>query len=889
MRKTVGCASLDANKGSRMGKRNTFDMAKLKKTAIAAATLEILLASGSNAFANDGQVDWSCSPADNDQGWICQISPKPPGSRYTLPFTPEPDENARRQLGLTAAETDWVDESDLTEEQQSLKKPRCCGTYIEPTKKENEEPQDLRSAPLKAEADHSELNRDKEASLLGDVLLTQGYRQLRADSIVVNQQKGIARMEGNILVREPGILLVGDSAELNIDDNRAVIEGASFLAHQQHLRGSASSIEKSDDNAIVLNEGRFTQCEPDSNTWYLTGQEITLDPAAGQGKGKHVSVRIKDIPVFYLPYVQFPVGGQRQSGLLFPSFSFGEDGTSIAIPYYFNLAPNYDLTLTPRYMSDRGSMLEAEFRHLSEDFASGIKLGFLSNDKGGSDSDTDNLIRRGVITEEEGYPFRNQDRWLINFEQQGGLSSEWYSEIDFTRVSDEDYFRDLDTANIQVNSNTHLGQSGELGYYGDHWHYSIQAQAYQTIAIDTDTPYRQLPRININGHYQIGRHLTVDLDHEYVYFDHRSDLFEGAPRLTGQRANLNYQATYNYEWRWGHIRPGAGVRNITYAIDDEGLASGVNKTPSVTAAQGSLDLGLYFEREGRLFGSYLQTLEPRAFYFYSDYESHEELFNLTPQGADIDFDTSELTFSYDQLFRTTRFAGGDRIDDDNRLSIGVTSRFINPEDGKEHFRVAIGQTLYFDDRRVFTDEQVSTNRDSDLAAQFAMNLGNWEMSADAVFEDEEGHFVRSSTRVSYNDSDRKLFGFGHHYVKRPSERNELGEKVKRDLEQVDASLWWPLGDSISLIAASRYDFTNDNELETLFGVEYDSCCYSARLLLREWVDNDQLDELSDTELNTDQGIFFEFQLKGLGGLGNKVDGILRDAIEGYDAQEELIK
>lgn len=873
-----------------MGKKKTLRRTFGQWLAYPAALVTIQYAGMTFVSAETIELEWTCQVSEDDQSWQCDDKPRSGKSRYKLPFQTQTDENSRRSLGLSAAQLDWVNEEDLTLEQQLKMKDSCCGAYIEPSQEQLGEDTDLSELPLKAEADSSEITKNQEASLLGDVLITQGNRQLRADSITIDKDKGIAKLEGDIQVREPGILLVGQYAELNTTSNKAVIQDASFLAHLQHTRGSARSIEKNEDNSITLNQGRFTQCEPESNTWYLQGQTLELDPVGGQGKGKHVSLKVKDIPVFYLPYVRFPLGDQRQSGLLFPSFSFGEDGTSIVVPYYFNLAPNYDLTLTPRYMSNRGAMLESDLRHLSKNFATDIRIGFLADDEGGRDDDTDDLIRSGVITEEEGYPFRNQDRWLVNIDQTGGANSDWYSEIDYTKVSDEDYFRDLDTASIQVNSNTHLRQSGTVGYYGKNWHYRAEAEAFQTIAIDTDTPYRQLPRIDINGHYQLGRRLTLDLDHEYVYFDHRSELSNDeirSPRITGQRASLNYQAVYNFAWQWGHFRPSAGLRSVHYAIDDQGISEGVDRNPSITVPQGSLDLGLYFEREGSLLGSYLQTLEPRVFYFYSDFESHEALFDLTDQGGDIDFDTSELTFSYDQLFRTTRFAGNDRIDDDNRLSVGATSRFIDPETGKEHFRVAFGQTFYFDDRRVFTDQQRATERDSDLAAQFAMNLGNWTMSADAVFEGDEGHFVRSSTRFGYNYQDRRLFGLGHHFVKRPSEiRN--GEKVKRDLEQVDASLWWPLWNSLSLIAASRYDFTNDNELETLVGVEYDSCCYRARFLLREWVDNDQLVELSDTELNTDQGIFFEFQFKGLGGVGNKLDGILRDAITGYTAREERL-
>jgi len=845
----------------------------------------------------DSRYEWRCSPAGD--GWQCR-EVKANGAAYQRPThvtrhsaasakqSSNTDSAKRADLprDLNAAQVDWVKAENLTEQQRREIAQGCCGRYIEPVRSDADAQLDPASAPLRADADSSELLQNSLAILKGDVRLSQGSRLLQADSAELDQANNTAKLSGQIRLREPGVLITGSEMFLDIDSGDAKVSDASFVMHEQKLRGEASELQHSTAQTLTLMDGAFTQCEPESNVWELRGSELSIDQATQQGYGKHVRLNVKGVPVFYTPYLRFPVGDQRMSGLLFPTLSSGDaGGLDLAVPYYLNLAPNYDATLTPRLKDGHGAMLEAEVRHLSEHFNSEVSLGFLGSDDGGSDDDLDQRINDGSITASEAYPHKGQDRWLASIEQSGGLDSRWYSELDMTAVSDDDYFRDLDTASLEVSSQTHLEKTAELGYRGQHWSSSVRVTEYQTIT-EAREPYKQRPRINVDGRYRLADNWLLELDHEYVEFDHKDD----SNNTTGERVRLDYSLTWDKQWLWGFLKPSGKLKSLSYKLDEANLDASDRDSPSVTVAQGALDAGLFFERQG---AGYLQTFEPHLFYFYSDYENQDELVN-----AEVDFDTSELTFNYNQLFRDSAFSGGDRIGDDNRLSVGLTTRFIDDTTGVERLRASIGQIFHFDDRAISINQTTAealndasnTDPDSELATQVAAQIGDfWRFKADLMLDPDSNDKVsRGSTSLRYHDDSDNLFNLGYRYTrKNPITVNS--ELVEQHIKQADISFVLPLFGNWNVIGRQNYDFTNKRELETFAGLEYNSCCYRMRIVGRQWVDSDLLNIVDDSQLDEDKGIFFEFQLIGLGGSGNAVTSILKDGIYGYDTREENLK
>jgi len=912
------------------------------KTLLAMA---ISLACGNVSAQQEQHTQWGCL-ADDSGGWNCREEAAP-GPAYKRPLRSSgpinnnrgPKDSADSKTVYSHHRLDWVDEAQLSEAQRQQLSPGCCGAFIAPERTDAEAKLNPEQSPVRISADDGEAMQQTSSSVSGEVKIIQGYRQVEADSALVDQGANRAELDGNIRLREPGILVTGDTMDINMDTGAATITEAEYVLHLMGIHGQASRIDRNEDETLVMHDASYTQCEPEDPSWDIRGSKISIDPETEVGTARNLTLNIKGIPVFYTPYLRFPVGDKRQSGFLFPSISSSDNGgLDIATPYYFNLAPNYDATVTPRYISDRGFMLETELRHLNSYFDTVATFAFLSDDKGGGDTDLQRFVDLGLISENDASPYEGEDRWLASLAQSGGSGQRWYSNIDYSEVSDVDYFRDLDTASLSVNSETTLNQTAALGYRFNNWNVSATAQQYQSLIRNGGNQYKQLPKIKADGHYRWGD-IELELNHEYTVFKHQ-DADINTNIITGDRARLDYRLSWDKQWLWGFAKPTVGYRALAYKLDSENLLLGANNSPDAGAAFASFDSGAYFERSGSLFGrSYSQTFEPRLFYLYSEYADQSDFFNLTAGGSDIKFDTAGLTFSYSQLFRDTRFSGSDRIDDANQLSVGLTTRFINDRSGLEWLRLSLGQIFYFDDRYVSVNGQYnkssltdtntidtmvqlwqqdlqSSNLNTRINAQRQLDQLGLQIDDDSEFALEitgqlakrvrygsnlviknDGSQIESGDiYLRYFDDQARILNLSYRYNRMYSSvltetvnGNTVQSLVDNDQEQAEASIMWPVYNNWSVIAKTNYDIGRNRELETIAGLEYNSCCYRIRLLGRRWLDNDVagLSNISFDDLQMDKGIFFEIQLKGLGGIGGKLSGILEEGIIGYKQREEF--
>jgi LPS-assembly protein len=781
---------------------------------------------------------------------------------------------------------DWVPLSALSSDQKKALPPGSCGAYIAPLRQDSEANLNPFDAPVRASAKQSTLyqdnngNNDGRVVLIGDVVVTQGYRQAKSNQAQLDQSTDTLIMEGQLELREPGILVLGDSTVIKQQESTFEVNNATYVLHNQSIRGNAKQVVKTSDNKLNLNGGSFTSCEPGNNTWVLKGSKIILDTDARQGHAKHVRLVVKGIPVFYFPYLRFPLGNERLSGFLAPSFSFSEDGNDVSIPYYFNLAPNYDLLLTTHVIHQHGILYEGNFRHLSRSFYTRLNTAYLKDDKGKIDESDRSLIDQGTITEEQAVPFKGEDRWVLNINQKGGDGRPWSTEIDYTKVSDIDYFRDFNTNSfdgvaIADDDDNNLNQKLLTGYSFQNWDLGFDLIRYQTLSTTVTLPYEQLPALSADANYSFGErdlsNWSLELKHEWIKFDH-PDADEPNPILTGNRLRTEYGLGWNYEPEWGFIRPEVKVKHLQYSLDDNNFADGTNESPSITVPQTSLDMGLFFERGGN---GYLQTFEPRLFYLYSDFEDHSELFGLTTNNQNIDFDTAELTFSYSQLFRDTRFSGGDRIDDANQLAVGLTTRFFGNESGREWFSASLGQINYFADRRVTLNNSPQVENTSDIAAQITANPAeHWRISSDLLYDNELSKISRGNLKLTYQNDNKHLFNLNYRFVRGTTEDNFT--------KQVDSSIIAPLfSDRWHLLLYSAYDIERSRELDTLSAIEYRGCCYRIRVGYRVELDNDLADSIPDSELEYKYGSFLEFHFIGLGGTGKQLDSIFDENIDGY--------
>lgn len=812
-----------------------------------------------------------------------------PNPAISLPNTFVSSNNSHEVLSQTL---DWVPLSALTKSQKEALAPGSCGAYISPARNDAEATLDPKDAPMRATARSSRLFKNKDSTkdstadntsqviLIGDVVVTQGYRQIKANKAQLNQETGVLVMDGRLELREPGLLVLGSDATVNQNQNTLEVNQATYALQNESLRGTAARINKTTDGKLKLTSATFTQCAPGNNTWSLKGSQITLNTESQQGVARNARLYIKDIPVFYFPYFRFPIGDQRLSGFLAPSISVNDNSVNISTPYYFNLAPNYDLIFTPHVVDANGVLFEGNFRHLNKFFATNINAAFLSDDKSDVNSDNQALIDNGTITEAQAAPFAGEDRWLFNLDQEGGSNERWSTMVDYTKVSDIDYFRDFDSQTNNSQDDNFLNQRILTSYQLPNWRIGLEAISYQILDETIVQPFRQLPAVSALGQYrlleQTNSYVSVDLNNEWVRFDNVNNSTSNTTndsRPTGDRLTTDYKVAWNFEPEAGFLRPGIALKHLQYKLDTDNFAAGADRSPTITVPQASIDGGLFFERDG---GRYLQTFEPRLFYFYSDFKSHDALFDVTNDSQDINFDTSELTFNYNQLFRDTRFAGGDRIDDANQLAVGLTTRFFGNESGREWFSASLGQINFFDDRQVTLSNVEQTDGRSAFAAQITANPAQyWQISSDILYDDKNNETDIGNIRLRYQNETKHVFNVNYRFVRAATDIDSV--------RQVDTAFITPLGsDRWHLLAFSAYDTLLEREVDTVGAIEYNGCCYRVRFGFKRELDTALVNTIADEDLAYDEQVFIQLHLKGLGGNSTQLDALLTDNIDGYD-------
>jgi len=806
---------------------------------------------------------------------------------------------------------DWVPREKLTAAQLAETGPYCTGTYVEPNRPGKFDDTPMSEAPTYVSAKATRYEQEQEiATLAGDVVLRQGSMQAEADEARLHQLENRGELVGNVRLRDRNALMVGDRAEIFLDNGEAKVENAEYVVHSGKVRGSALYAKREETAIIRLKDGTYTRCEPGENTWHLQGNNVTLNPATGFGSATNVTLRVKDVPVFYTPYIYFPIDDRRQSGFLAPSIGSSSDtGFSLQTPYYFNLAPNFDATLYPHLMTDRGLLMEGEFRYLTRSSEGQFGAAYLD------DSNDD----RKLQSEYE------DQRWMYSWQHRTGLDSRWLAEVDYTDISDPYYFQDLDT-NLNISTKEHLDQRGTLTYRGDNYTARLNAHAYERATVADITPYERLPQVTLDGRlpFQPGG-LNFAYKTEFVSFqrslrdgffqnedgiDERwyDDRLRGLTRAEGERLHLEPGVSLPLQWTWGFVKPSLKYAYTQYDLnlDSRGRSqvADFQDSPDRSVPIFSVDSGLYFDRDTQWFGKdYRQTLEPRLFYLYVPKEDQDDI----PV-----FDTGESSFSYSSLWRENRFSGRDRIGDANQLSLGVANRWIEPN-GFERQRLSIGQIYYFRDREVQLpgmsvegrpDAQSSVSPYA-LEYQYRYNR-DWRFTSTFNWDPDQGRTRSGSAMWHYQPeaNPNKIVNLGYRYRNdtirfdqatgewtyggdygTPGTPEYIEDYYK--INQHDFSFIWPIVPQWSVIGRWQHDYSRSRTLEAFGGFEYDSCCWKLRLINRYWVDYDETSLNPDRNDEPDSGIFLQIVLKGLGGVvGSATETFLEQGIQGYRERED---
>ena len=853
---------------------------RLSRQALFAATLLPFLSIGlsislsSNVSADEVHVTWNCAAGPDNQ-WLCNEEQiltsnrnRPARANLTSLATPdEPRVAAVRNL-------DWLEEEQMTDEQRLKIEGNCCGAYVEPARDYPDANLNPEEAPLQVNANSTEALENNVAVLEGDVQISQGYRQIRSNSARIDQTNRNVDLQGNVQFREPGMLLLGSSAEIDIDSKEVTINNATYVLHEAAVRGSAKTLTRTNDGVITINDATYSTCEPGDSTWQMATTEIAIDQESGFATVKNAQLRVKDIPVFYFPWIKFPINDQRTSGLLFPTINSSTDnGFDYAQPIYWNLAPDYDATITPRLIQERGVGIDVELRHISRHSETTATAAFLGSDKGGSDEE--NIDSGTGLPEHLG-----EDRYLTGLTHLGGIGKAWSTFLDLNNVSDNDYFNDFGSQGQASRSRINLRRVAGVSYKTDNWDYRVEAQDHQIIVDGLEDQYSVLPKVTANGHYRFDNNLVVDLNNQTARFDH-----DDADFVTGDRHRLDYGISWDKRWTWGYFRPQYRLKHLAYNLDNQaGSQQNINNS-AVTVPVSSLDTSLFLERPASFFDGYTQTLEPRLYYVKSKFRDQSGL---------PDFDTREFTPSYDLLFRDERFNGGDRISDEERLTIALTTRYIDSKSGQERFSASIAQAINYIDRRVSLSSDPSedelgelSRRQSPLAIKLAGRLNkSWRFSSDLIYDTHDNDLAKSSIALRYNDRQNRLLNFSYNSTRR-APRLFDGEALEQNIKQADISAFVPLQGNFNLVGRWNHDFTNSRMLDVFAGFEYNSCCWRASLIARRSLDRKDEILLPEEDLKLSNGIFFQIQFKGLAGANGRVDSMLKNGIYGYGSQENL--
>lgn len=659
--------------------------------------------------------------------------------------------------------------------------------------------------------------------LTGNVSLARQQQKIIADDIIINKATEQIDASGNVLFEDPSYRLFSPSIAIDNRNDAVVVENPEFELPGNHARGRADEIRRLDQFRSRYRDLVYTTCDPDDRDWHLRAAEMEIDDSSGRGNAKHTRLYLKGVPFLYLPYFQFPVDDRRLSGLLTPGFGYSEtSGSNIVLPVYWNIAPNYDMTITPSWFSDRGTQLNTENRYLFESNRGQLELSYLDDEKLGD------------------------SRWFKQWQHYTNLSHGIQADLLLVEVSDGDIFDDFESMASEYNNTRHLERRLRLQHGGEVWSSELLWQDYQTLDSSTaieDRPYNRLPRLTLDANPEPWRgNLETPLQMELVEFD-RDD------SVTGARRNVLTSLNWKSSNGWYFFEPGLQLSFTDYQLNNNPGDDTITRTlPTL-----SIDSGLIFERLAGSQKQWLQTFEPRLYFLHTPYEDQDDIPN---------FDTSLNARTYSNLFKNNRFTGVDRIGDASQVTLGLASRIFDNDSGDELLQLRAGQVFYFQDRRVSLDGSRDDAKTSDVITE----LDIWpnartKISARLVYEQEKSEINDRDLSINYTDD-----GFA----------TNLGYYFQEDeLEQALISVVYPVNERWTVIAKFQRSLRFEQPVENLLGINYESCCWGLKILAGQ--SGDELDEFSET----DNSIYFELTLKGLSKAGRDIDGQLRNAIPGY--------
>lgn len=800
----------------------------------------------------------------------------------------------------------------------------CGGYYLDPPFPVIDE---KKKDTVKITSKQGILSEHSTSILSGEVTISRAGQQITANKVFlyrdpVTQKLHTIDMIGNVHLREPNTLIVGKRGYYNfLTKTKSLLEifyRTSLNSHQpettkispaetQHERkitsltawGRAYEFSQTEPKIYELKQASYSTCPPIKPAWRVKAKHIVLNKNTGRGYATHARILVKNIPIFYTPYISFPLDRERKTGFLWPTYGgSNSSGPSVYVPFYWNLAPNYDTTLTAAVLTKRGVQLSDIFRYLTETSDGKVDISILPNDKNFSDfqkasaekyaSNTNTAIQSELRHLLQDSTTRNAFFWRDN----SRFNEHWSSHVDFNYAGDDYYLQNFGS-NLNEITQNQLLQEGDLYYKGQNWNFTGRVQSYQALhpIIENEAPianqYRRLPQLIFNADYPdqfLG--LEYFLNTEATHFEILKDPGSLIEKPIGNRLHLQPGFSLPLYWPFFYINPRLQLGLTAYDLNN---TESTNTPVTIHRALPIFDItsGLSFSRKAALFHhAFQQTLEPQIYYTYIPYRDQ----------ADIPlFDTSLNTLTYNQLFNFNRFSGIDRIGDANQIGIGITTRFIDQQSGLEKIRLGIGEIIYFANRNVtlctspsactdYTGNPENHRRLSPLSGLLNYSVNPyWNFTANAIWNPISKQLDNSIFSLHYQPDEKRLINLGFRYAHNGDILTGLdANTAKNNLKLLDFSFAWPLVHDLSGVGLWSQDWNLNRLQNLLYGLQYDTCCWAVRMVGGRAFTG--LDPTDNNKLVYNSTFYIQFSLKGLGDLGSGNPNGLLSTISGYNTQ-----
>ncbi|MTH45080.1 LPS assembly protein LptD [Intestinirhabdus alba] len=711
--------------------------------------------------------------------------------------------------------------------------------------------------PVTINAEHAKGNYPDDAVFTGNVDIMQGNSRLQADEVQLHQKAAPGQPDpirtvdalGNVHYDDNQVILKGPKGWANLNTKDTNIWEGDYQMVGRQGRGKADLMKQRAQNRYtILENGSFTSCLPGSDTWSVVGSEVIHDREEQVAEIWNARFKLGPVPIFYSPYLQLPVGDKRRSGFLIPNAKYTtKNYFEFMLPYYWNIAPNFDATITPHYMHRRGNVMwENEFRYLTRAGSGLMEFDYLPSDD---------------VYRHENPKEGDKHRWLFYWQHGGVMDQVWRFNVDYTKVSDPNYFNDFDNK-YGSSTDSYATQKFSVGYAVQNFDATISTKQFQIFSNQNRSSYAAEPQLDVN-YYQndVGPFDTRIYGQAVRFVNTRDDM----PEAT--RVHLEPTINLPLSNRWGSLNTEARLLATHYQQTNLDNYPQYDDSVNRVMPQFKVDGKMIFERDaGLLAPGYTQTLEPRAQYLYVPYRDQSKINN---------FDSSLLQFDYSGLFRDRTYGGLDRIASANQVTTGVTSR-IYDDAAVERFNVSVGQIYYFTESRTGDDDIKWEKNDNTGSLVWAGDTywrisDRWGLRGGLQYDTRLDSVATGSSSIEYRRDENRMLQLNYRYASPEYIQATLpnAAQYKDGINQVGAVGSWPIADRWSIVGAYYFDTKANKPADQMLGLQYNSCCYAIRFgyerKLNGW-DDDKQHSIYDNVIG------FNIELRGLSsnyGLGTK--------------------